>query len=466
MGFYRIFPTKDTWITDRVIDNDIAVRATGSNHGRSPALNVFAVEPEVAAGSGSADLARALLQFGVTELSGKIYDEQIIPSSSVSYVLKMFNMTHTDTLPESYDLFAYPLSQSWDEGNGIDDDNDRDDGVANWGQATSITNWTTSGSDFLETGFGSGSQHFDQGQEDLEMDITDIVVNWLTGTLEQNGVVVKLGVSEESGSTDYFRKVFHGRETKFIDKMPYIEARWDDTLKDNRGNFAFDVSGTLAVYNFVRGELTSFEPNTNPKVQIKDSLVTSQVTFTASHDAIEIVTGIYTASFCIPYAPNSGTFYDIWTTAGPTAQTTGSFVPLRLSASQIDPYDEFDVAMTNLKRVYSVSEEARLIVSARKRDFITHVGSITSASLGLVREREYIEKMYYSIENDETGEVVVPYGTGSVPYTQLSYNGDGNYFNLFMRNFVPGFKYRVKFLIDINRFDKKIIDDDFTFKVV
>ena len=73
--------------------------------------------------------------------------------------------------------------------------------------------------------------------------------------------------------------------------------------------------------------------------------------------------------------------------------------------------------------------------------------------------------MYYSVLNDETGEVVIPFGTGSLPYTQLSYDASGNYFDLRMGTFVPGFKYRLLFLLDINN-DEQIIDDDFTFKVV
>ena len=130
MALFRIFPSKDAWITNRLIDPSVSVRATGSNQGLSPALNVFAFEPEQL--SGTADLGRALLQFNLTELSGKIYDEQIISSGSVSYFLKMFDMRHGDTVPASYDLFVYPLSRSWDEGVGIDDDLGRDRGVVNW----------------------------------------------------------------------------------------------------------------------------------------------------------------------------------------------------------------------------------------------------------------------------------------------------------------------------------------------
>jgi hypothetical protein len=105
-----------------------------------------------------------------------------------------------------------------------------------------------------------------------------------------------------------------------------------------------------------------------------------------------------------------------------------------------------------------------MLVNVRKKDYYTHVGAIGTGSLDM--EKEYIEKMYYSIENNETNEVIIPFGTGSIAYTQTSYDSNGNYFNLFMNSFIPGSVYRIKFLIDINRYDKKIIDENFIFKVI
>lgn len=143
---------------------------------------------------------------------------------------------------------------------------------------------------------------------------------------------------------------------------------------------------------------------------------------------------------------------------------TGVFAPLVLTGSSVDQYSEFVCKVDNLKQIYSVNEEARMKVNVRKRDYKTHLGSFKSGSLAM--EREYIEKIYYSISNNETGEILIPFGTGSLPYTQLSYDANGNYFNLFMNSFVPGFVYRIKFLIDINKYDKKIVDDNFVFKVI
>src|SRR3990167_11101324 len=157
MGWFRIFSTKDTTITNKVINDTLSTRATGSNLGAMPSLSVYAFPPS--ASPSTMDLARSLIQFDLTELSGKIYSDKVIPSSSVSYYLNMYDMKHSDTVPSSFDLFVYPLSRSWDEGLGIDFDNFRDYGFANWYNATSTVSWTTSGSDFLTIVYGSGSQH-------------------------------------------------------------------------------------------------------------------------------------------------------------------------------------------------------------------------------------------------------------------------------------------------------------------
>jgi hypothetical protein len=460
MGVFRVFPQKDSWITNQILNNDLDTTATGSNHGRSPALNVFAQRQTLV--SASSDLGRTLIQFDLTELSGKIYSDLLIPSSSVTYLLKMFNMRHDDTVPTSYDLFAYPLSRSWDEGTGIDDDNHTDDGVVNWQQPISTADWVATGSDFLNTlDYGSGSQHFDRGDENLEVDISDLVINWLTGGLGNNGVVIKLGSAEEDSATDYYRKVFHGRETKFIDRIPHIEARWEKILKDHRNNFAYDQDSNLYLYNFVRGELANLsEPVI---VKIRDNLKQVSASFSQELTASRADVGVYSASFNVMLTESfSASWNDVWF-SGSKAYMTGTFRPLVLTSSQVDPYDEFTVNVTNLKRVYDSREEARITVNVRKRDWVTHLGSIHTASLATTNE--YVEKMYYSIIDDETGETIIPFGTGSVAYTQTSYNKDGNYFNLWMNNFVPGFKYRLKFLIDINQNDKQIVDEGFVFKV-
>jgi hypothetical protein len=455
MGIYRSYLSQDNWITNRIVDS---IAQTGSNHGADPVLTVFAVKSNT---SGAFELARSLIKFSLTELSGKVFSDRIIPSASVSYFLKMFDMKHGETIPTSYDLFVYPLSSSWDEGTGVEMYG-IDKGYANWEKATSTRYWAITGSDFFTSSYGSGSQHFDRGQENLEVDITSIVNAWLTGGLVNNGLIIKLGSAEEYNATDYYVKEFHGRESKFVEYLPHLEARWSSVKKDNRNNFAYNQNNNLYFYNFIRGQLANA---TEPVlVRVQDFTGSSgSGNFITTITASLVETGIYSASFTIVNTASfSATFYDIWH-SGAFAYMTGNFRPQNLTGSTADQYYDFTANINNLRQVYDSSEEARFKVNVRKKNFRTHATVLKSASLDM--DREYIESMYYSIINDETGFIVVPFGTGSAnPYTKLSYNSEGNYFDLFFNCFVPGFKYRIKLLIQNNK-DKKILDDDWIFKV-
>src|SRR5689334_6280702 len=106
MSLFRIYPTKDAFITNKFLDSTGAKVATGSNNGRNPALQVFAIKNTLSA---SVEMARALLQFNITELSGKVFVDKVVPSGSVKYYLKMFNGAHGNEQPSSFDLFVYPL---------------------------------------------------------------------------------------------------------------------------------------------------------------------------------------------------------------------------------------------------------------------------------------------------------------------------------------------------------------------
>jgi hypothetical protein len=450
MAIYRSYLSQDNWITNRIVNS---IAQTGSNHGADPVLTVFAVKTNT-----SYEVARSLIKFSLTELSGKIFSERIIPSASVSYFLKMFDMKHGETTPTSFDLFVYPMSSSWDEGTGVEMDG-IDKGYANWEKSTSTQTWTMTGSDFLTSSYGSGSQHFDRGQEDLEVDVTSIVNAWLTGGLVNNGLIIKLGSTEEDNAVDYYVKEFHGRESRYVEYLPYLEARWSNVKKDHRNNFGYNQDNNLYLYNFVRGELVNLSEPVFVRVQDSSGSVTFSATYTASF----VETGIYSASVNISNNVSSATrFYDIWY-SGSSVHMTGNFNPQNLTGSATDQYYDFTANINNLRQVYDSAEEGRFKVNVRKKNFRTHVGSLKSASLDM--NREYIENMYYSVINDENGMIVIPFGTGSSnPYTKLSYNSDGNYFDLFFNSFVPGFKYRIKLLIQNNK-DKKILDDDWIFKV-
>lgn len=457
MGLLRFFPTKDAWITNAFVGEETNLRATGSNLGTHPTLQVFK-----ATGSHpteSVELARTLLDFDINYLKDQIITQGRVPSASVQYVLRAFDYSIGGPVAAGFDLLVYPVVGAWDEGQGQDDTAYVDYGAVSWEKRRTTDAWTTPGGDY---GALSASQHFDNGHEDLNIDVTGIVNAWISGTVDANGFLLKLGNTEEENDVDYYRKVFYSHETQTVEKIPYLEARWNDVRKDNRGNFAINQPNALYFYNFVRGQLVDL-PSSSLQVRLQDNWLAPSASFSGVFSASRADEGVYVAPISIaPSNPFSSSWIDVWTDSSGSLLMTGSFRPLALTGAGSDTYHEF-VVSPEMKRQYYSDEIAHIRVPVRAKYYRDHV-AIHTASIG--RQLEYMERMFYSVLNNESSEVIIPFLTGTIPATQLSYDASGNYFNLWMTSFVPGFTYRFLFLIYYNKFERTIIDNKFIFKVI
>lgn len=454
---YRIFPTKDTFITDAKKNN---VPQTGSNFGASEILDLYKdLGVSGASGyAGSSSLARMLIKWDLSEIAALTASGDA-PSTGSTYFLKLFDAKHAETLPSSFDIEIVPVSRSWDEGTGIDNDTFYDLGVANWDKAQSSVWWTTVGGDYT-TG-ATASYHFDLGSEDVEVDISNIVGSWLTGSLVNNGLMVKLTDSQEADGNDYFKKSFFGRSTHYKDKKPTIEMRWDDSVKDDRSVFAWGVSSSLYLYNKVRGVLTNISGVGTGQnvltVNITDASGTI-ATVSASHTGL---TGIYSASFALVSSSYSGSvFNDNWGLNG-ASYMTGTFYPHGDGASSNNSQSEYYVKVKNIKKEYEGTETSRFNLFVLTRNYKPAV--VNTGSLAL--SNTIIEKGYYRIDNAISNLPVIPLGTGSTETTRLSYDENGNYFNLHMNTLSSGEVYKVVFFFDVDgQFQK--IDSNIRFKVV
>jgi hypothetical protein len=458
---YRIFPSKDTWITD-LIRQFPTIPVTGSNFGASEILDLFkkAGISGALGWNGSSSLGRVLMQFDLGGYQDMTASLQAPPKPMWRLVLK--DARHAETLPSSYDIEILSLTTAWDEGPGFDEETFVDQGEANWVKAKKTTYWTTPGGD-VNTGLISVF-HIDQGPENIDADVHDQLERWLAGTLANNGFMLRVSSSQEADNLDYFIKKFHGRSTNFLDRRPYLEARWDDSVRDDRSNFVFDNSGTLYLYNEVRGQPVNIPGITSGQncltVRIEDlsgSLMVASGSWTGQP-------GIYSCSLLLPTGSYSGSlFSDIWF-LGTKAYMTGNFVPTDSFSQPSLSTGRYEVEMPNLKNEYTVDENPELRVFVRPTDYNPPVFNTGSVSpVGTV-----INRGYYRIDNDRTKEQVVPFGTGSyqggTDWTRLSYDGNGNYFDFFMSSLAPGQVYRVVFLFDQDG-RKQIIDRGFKFRI-
>lgn len=458
---FRIYPIKDTWIS-----NDFRypnyTRLTGANVGASEELDVF--KRAGLSGSsgliGSSSLGRILLQFDFSQYSALTASGDI-PTSGVTFRLRMNHKTTACTHPTSFDLVVMPVASGWDEGRGKDVDLG-DNGYANWVQRTSTAYWNTQGGDFLAS--PTFSAHFDDGTEDLDVDVTSLVSGWLSGTIANNGLAVAMTASIEADSVyvDYYQKKFYSRQTDFEDRVPYIEARFTDAVRDDRVNMQWGRSGSLFLYNLVGGSYQSLSSQ-NLYVAISDSSGVLMF-LTASQAATP---GIYSASFALPTGsfsagrPYSGSvFYDAWF-SGSYAFSTGTFFLTSSNPVQSVSQRPLTARIRNLRDDYLPEDVEVFEVFFRKQPRSLPV--FQTASLG---SNPYIvERAYYAIENDSTRQRVVPFGTGSDQNTRLSYGANGNSFRFFMQNLHSRNVYRIIFLVYENG-RAQIIDDGLKFRVI
>jgi hypothetical protein len=274
----RLYPSKDTWITDY---RSLGVPKTGSNFGASEILWVFKqLETSV-----SSTLGRILSLFDISSIPS-------LSASNASYRLVMHDARHCGTLPSSFDIQVHPVSGSWDEGRGLDEEGFYDLGYANWDKAKSDVFWNSPGSDFYTESFST--VHFDQGNEDMSADVTQIVTAWLTDSIPNNGFLVRISSSQETNNVDYFVKKFHSRNTNFLDRRPYLQIQWDDSIQTGSISLASGSEQFFVSIPYLKNQYEA-EEVVRLRLFVRDNAYNPAVVLTASSDSngLAVARGYY-----------------------------------------------------------------------------------------------------------------------------------------------------------------------------
>lgn len=444
--YFSIRPSKDTTIYGAKIDGKIR---SGSNAGQSEILELFHLTESASTNGDS----RILLKFDLDLLSSAIA-EGLIPSSSVKFNLTLKNAVHYEEVPYSYEIKVFPLTTRWDEGRGLSnfDEELKDKGVANWLKSTHATNWTSPGGDFSHV--LSSSQYFEFGTEDLSVDITNIVNAWLTGGVENHGLLLKFDDFYETGSVDFYVKKFFSRHSLVPERQPRIDVLWEGVIQDDRSDFSYEHTGTIAYYRFIDGQPSVINGPIYVDIWSSSSVVQ---TLTAS----SVMPGIYVASGAF-IEPDGTTeiFRDVWFTDD-RQLFTGSIVPIYSTGSIYVFEEDLSVSLPNLKPEYTHGERTKIKVFAFNKDYRPSV--VREASLE--SDPVLFKDAYFQIENAETEEVIVSFSTGSVKYSKLSYDAEGNYFDLWTDAFPKSGIYKIKILSFYNN-RWHIFDNKWFFKVV
>ena len=359
--------------------------------------------------------------------------------------------------------------------------------------------WNNVGGDYLNTPIYS--QSFDSGTENLEIDISELVENWITGAptkFANYGVGVFMSSSYEASASQssvdsdsnvilnttgsgksYYTKRFFARGTQYFYHRPVIEARWDSSTLDDRGYFFFSSSrapaadnlNTLYFYNMIRGRLVDLPGITplygSPFSKIMVSLFSGSSSGSAPAGAALtlsnsdlgtsktsatggwVSTGIYSCSICLA-SSSITSLYDVWfsgsqTVANASSATkqyfTGSIKPKVFDTGISTIKNPYRLSITNLQPKYLPNDTARLNVYIRRKNWSPTVYTVATQAV----EVETIVSASYRVYRVVDGFTVVAHGTGSDNHTRLSYDVSGNYFDLDMRLLQPGYAYGLKF---------------------
>ena len=363
--------------------------------------------------------------------------------------------------------------------------------------------WSSIGGDYNTTLVKT--QDFDTGLEDLEIDVSDIVEKWLLGSSPwpNYGFGVRLTDAYEgyfSSSTgannateihntsgaekSYYTKKFFGRNTEFFFKRPVLEAQFNDTKKDDRSNFilsssalpAADNLNKLYLYNYLRGRLVDIAGNSGvvPSVSLyhssgstpEDSAKTFKNSGSDSGittlNATRESTGIYyinihaAASIVTTTYPN---LVDVWSYSGVQFFTASAFTPKAHAPYQAKSDKTYVMTMTNLKTEYKSDQTARLRVYAREKNWSPNIYTTANAT----PENLIITSGSYRVLRIADDLEVLSYGTGSVKYSELSYDVSGNYLDMDMGLLEAGYQYGFKFSV-YDDFTQTYVEQPYMFK--
>jgi len=299
------------------------------NTGRNPIAELY-----YGGSINTTDYSRYLLYFDIEDLQNRYNNGEFGNLSTVTHTLRVCNSSYFDTdlqgqklldgkqRTSSFDLICFRIDEDWDEGTGYDyrypigaiqSDNNITfiEGPSNWIYAETLDEWSEEG---IYSGTPSGitvaTQHFDKGNENIEMDITNEVNSLITGGTTNYGYGIAFVHPLEEIITKPAQYVgFFTRHTQTY-YQPFVETVNSEFIKDDRKNFYKNKVNKLYLYSNVGSEPTNLDNNPSVTIYDNEGNVFSAIT---SAQTVQVTTGIYYAEVFVPdFAEDGVLYFDVW----------------------------------------------------------------------------------------------------------------------------------------------------------
>jgi hypothetical protein len=469
---------KDTYITDRVINN---ARVITSNVGAAGSLDLFKLYGLTSSGSSAnVELSRLLIHFNLQPLRDLI-TAGLIDTTNPSFncKIKLFDVYGGQPTPNNFTVSVYPLSRSFDEGLGRDVVAYSDVDVGNFMTASSTQVWLSSGAflgggptdtcDYITGSAGSSlkaTQVFVTGEEDLSVDVTTIVSATIANILPDRGFRISYDSPLENDNHTYFVKRFGSRSAFNEEKRPRLIVKFDDSIQDDTQLLTLDSPATLVLYNYTQSRLANLLSASNPvtgsnclllELQTPISGGSYSLFFTGSQHKYGTIkaSGIYSASVSLSSLDStlalklrqtgSIPFTPIWTSLDKNVTYLTSSIVTATAGTRttrsIDP-KKFVVSVLGLQSSYGTSEKTVLRINIF--DYTSPLVTVVKRSVelpGIV-----VRDVHYQIRDVNTQAIFVPFDTAQNS-TRASSDSAGMFFSLDTSNLTKDRLYTIDVMI-------------------
>ena len=258
--------------------NNTIIKNSQVNTAKNPNTEIFY-------GSG---FSKFIFKVDLTDLKAKVDGGDYVVNGNTKHYLKMTNTIFGDEAflgqkrgsgrerATSFDLIIFKITEYWDEGVGFDyeqaydftsGNETFDERPSNWFNRTTLDSWSSEGVYGISPTV-IGTISMDNGNENLDVDITDYVNSIVVNGNTNHGLGIAFSVlyQDLSPAIDQSVSFFTKYTQTFFE--PFVESVFDDRIDDNRDNFIAEVNQNL--YLYVTKGSNYYDLDSLPTVDILD----------------------------------------------------------------------------------------------------------------------------------------------------------------------------------------------------
>jgi hypothetical protein len=302
--------------------NNTILKNSQVNTAKNPTTEIFY-------GSG---FSKFIFKVDFSDLKNKVDSGEYVINDDTTHTLHLTNTIFGDETflgakrgsgrqrTNSFDLIVFKVSEFWDEGLGFDYEDGGydfttgnetfDERPSNWFNRTTLDSWSSEGV-YSNDPTILNTIHFDNGNEDINVDITEYVNGIILSGDTNHGMGIAFAVLYQDITPEIDQSVaFFSKYTQTFFE-PYVETFFNDKLTDNRHNFIEKMNQNL--YLYVTKGTNFYDLDELPTVDILDFNNTPIVGL-SDLTTTKIRKGVYMVTFGLDGVICDGKrfFFDSW----------------------------------------------------------------------------------------------------------------------------------------------------------